>query len=134
MCNDDFLILLFIKACFSSLVRLEGTFFIEFKTLTILLLVILATDAGRSRRPFSASDIIFCLGIVFCETAKFEPNAKTLVSVSVSRCFKILITHLLSAFSVRFLLPVDDFNWINLSSLCSSNCLAVSWLQFHNIV
>ena len=56
----------FLKACFSSLVRLEGTFFVEFRTLTILLLVILATDAGRSRRPFSALDIIFCLGIVFC--------------------------------------------------------------------
>ena len=73
MCNDDFLILRqFPKACFSSLLRLEGTFFDEFRRLTILLLVILATDAGKSRRPFSALDIIFCLGIVFCETAKFE--------------------------------------------------------------
>ena len=84
----------FRKACFSSLVRLEGTFFYEFRTLIILFLVILVTDIGRSRRPFSAFDIIFCLGIVFCETPKFEPNAKTLVFVFVSRCFEILIAHL----------------------------------------
>ena len=63
---------------------LEGTFIDEFRTPTILLLVILATDGRRSHRPFFASDIIFCLGIVFCKTAKFEPNAQTMVSVSVS--------------------------------------------------
>ena len=91
--------------------------------LAILLLAILTTGAGRSHRPFSASDIIFCLGIVFCKTAKFEPNAKALVSVSVGRCFKILITHLLFVLSVQFLLPMDDFSWVNFSSLCSSNCL-----------
>ena len=79
----------FPKACFSSLVRLEGPSFDEFRTPTILLLVILATDGRRSHRPISASDIIFCLGIVFCKTAKFEPNAKTLVSVSVSKCSKV---------------------------------------------
>ena len=103
--------------------RLEGTFFDEFRVLTILLLVILATDVGRSRRPFSASNIMFCLGIVFCKTPKFEPNAKTLVSVSVSRCFEILITHLPSAILVQFFLAVDDFNWVYLSSQCSSRCL-----------
>ena len=54
----------FVKLVF-SLVRLEGTFCDEFRTLTILLLIILAKGAGRSRRPVSASDVIFCLGIVF---------------------------------------------------------------------
>ena len=119
----------FPKACFSSLVRLEGTFFDEFRTLTILLLVILATDAGGSRRPFSASDIIFCLGIVFCETGNFEPNAKTLVSVSVSQCFEIIVTCYR-----RFQFDFSSL-WMTSTGLiyhryAQVTVCAVSWLQF----